>query len=180
MEFGLAVHFFHTVRVRHWVAQQVFLSPEFLIIKLYASIANIALDYVPSQYPSQGAFGAIPLPAAFIHGRACGAEGILKFLRSLVEIDQLHASSISDPRDEREPLMVHAAAVIQEAISFTLFASDAYQRYTRPVVLDSMLSRPAAELFLRDQRQKWVNRESSLIAANLGETTQTHSVLEIE
>jgi hypothetical protein len=164
----LAVHYFATVRTRHWVSEEVFLSPEFLILKLYAAIGNVGIDFVPSRYPSVGAFGPMELPAAFIEGRGAGIDGIMKFLRSVVDIDQLHADQISDPNEERESLSVAATRTLSQSIQYTLFGSqEVFVKFTKPVIFDSMQSRIAAEFFLSHKRTQWINRDHRIIESDL-------------
>ena len=152
----LSIHYFHTGRMRHWIEQEVFLCPELLIIKVYASIANIGIDLIPSKYPTAAAFGDIALPAAFISGQPMGTKGILKYLHTL------HDQEIPDTC-----LSTWAAEVLSDAIEYTLWAfPECVKHYTWPIMKDS-LPRPFADLYMIEKRKLWQNRSVALINSRL-------------
>jgi len=160
----LAVHYMHLCRIRHWVSQEVFLDPNLLIIKVYAAISNIGIDFIPSSYPSAEVFAGIPLPAAFIEGQPEGTRGILRYLRSIVDIDQDIRNSYPE---ERAAIECGASTVLSDAIEYALYGhGDCYTKFTCPVMRDS-LSRIYVDSYLSSQRTKWINRDNDLISGQL-------------
>ena len=160
----LPVHYFQTCRVRHWINQEIYLSPEFLTLKVYATIANIGIDFVPSSFPQVEAFSHIPLPAAFIGGKPAGTEAILNYLRRILDLDQNVSQS---SKEERAALSILAQSVIAEAIEYMLYGHfECYTKFTQPVLFDSM-PRPFADWYAADQHAIWVNRDMALIDSRL-------------
>lgn len=160
----LAVHYFRTCRVRHWISQDVYISPEFLLLKVYAAIANIGLDFVPSAYPSVGALADIPLPAAFLKGIPADYEGILIYLQSLADLD---AEASPSSKAERDALIVHAQSVLRDAVNYTLWGHpDCYAKFTLPVMKDSM-PRPFADIYSSGKHKRWAMRDSWIIDSKL-------------
>ena len=160
----LAVHYFQTCRMRHWISQEVFLSPNFLLLKVYSTVVNIGIDFVPCSYPSAEALDHIPLPAGFVKGTPSGTEGILQYLRSIAEVD---TSISSSTQGERAALSVLAETVITEAIQYLLWGhADCYSKFTYPIMMDSM-SRPFGDVYCAGQRAQWTNRDCELINAKL-------------
>lgn len=158
----LAVHYFKTSRVRHWISQELFLNPEFLLLKVYSTIANVGIDFVPSAYPAAEAFGSMQLPCAFIKGNAAGSEGVLRFLQSMVDID----ASIR-LKEERDALAVLSQGVIGDAIQFALWGyAECYSKFTQPVMRDSM-PRPAAEIYCARMREQYMHKDVELLDTNL-------------
>jgi hypothetical protein len=160
----LSVHYFKTCRVRHWVSQETFLDPKFLVLKVYATVANIGLEFVPSMYPSIDAFEGIPLPASFIGGRAAGFDGILKFLHGMVDVDsQVVSSSI----EERQALSVLAENVLGDAVQYALWGhKECYKKFTLPIMTDSM-SRPYADVYCSEQRTQYMHKDLQLLDSKL-------------
>ena len=159
----LAVHYFHTARMRHWIEQEVFLCPKFLLLKVYASIANIGIDFVPATYPSAGAFGHIGLPAAFIKGFPTGSEGILKYLGSLTAT----ALESGGFNEEKLALSALTESTLSEAIQYNLWGyQECFANFTWPVMLDSM-PRPYADRFCKEQVGRWINRDVDLMNRKL-------------
>ena len=155
----LAVHFFRTCRTRHWVNQEIFLTPEFLLLKVYATIANIGIDFIPSCHPSVGSLGT--LPAAYINGSPAGTVGIIKYLKTLVNLDT------DFPGHEGNCLAVAAETILGEGIKYSLFGhGECFNKFTFPIINDSM-SRPAADLYLSSQRSDWINRDSEVISSRV-------------
>ena len=160
----VSVHYFRTCRVRHWVSQEVFLSPEFLTLKVYSAIANIGVDFVASGYPTADAFGAIQLPAAFIGGMPAGAEQILSFLRGISDVDSQVSSSSPE---ERVALSELAKSVLGQATQYALWGhNECYKKFTRPVMMDS-LPRPYADLYCAEQRDMYMYKDISLLDSRL-------------
>ena len=165
----LAVHYFQTCRVRHWINQEIFLSPKFLMLKVYGTIANIGIDFVPASYPSAEALSNIPLPAAFVNGKSVGCEGILKYLRNIHDIDQAIPSST---KEERLALSAWAQGILHEAIEYTLFGHyECCTKFTLPIMFDSM-PRPYADNYCSSKMDAWVNRDKALIDSKLKELFQ--------
>ena len=161
----LAVHYLHLCRVRHWVSQEVFLDPNLLMIKVYASIANIGIDYIPASYPTAGVFGAaLELPAAFINGEAAGTAKIISYLRSIVDVDKNIKNSFSE---EREAIQTGASRVLHEAIHYALYGqTDCFAKFTTPIMRDS-LPRIYAKSFCSERQREWINRDRELISSRL-------------
>lgn len=160
----LAVHYFRTSRVRHWISQDVFISPEFLLVKVYAAIVNIGLEFIPSAYPSVQALGNIDLPAAFIKGSPADYQGILRYLQTISDLDE-NASSAS--KEERDALIVHAQSVLKDAIMYTLWGHpECYSKFTLPVMKDSM-PRPFADIYSAESHREWEVRDRGLIDSKL-------------
>jgi glutathione S-transferase len=162
----LAVHYFQTCRVRHWINQEIFLSPKFLMLKVYSTVANIGIDFVPAPYPTAESLSNIPLPAAFLDGKAVGCEGILKYLKSIYDIDVAVPSS---SHEDRLALSAWAQGVLQEAIEYTLFGHyECYNKFTLPVMFDSM-PRPYADRYCSGMMDAWINRDRELIDSKVRE-----------
>jgi hypothetical protein len=151
----LSIHYFKTCRVRHWVSQEVFLCPDFVILKVYATIANLGIDFIPCSFPKAAAFGEFGLPAAFIGEKPMGTEEILSFFRSIVDICQ--------SSEEQLALICLTRKVLGEAIRFTLWGhKDCYERFTKPVMKDS-ISRPYADVYCHGQREEYKNKDLQVI-----------------
>ena len=163
----LAVHYLHTCKIRHWVSQEVFLDPYFLILKVYATIANIGLDFVPSSYPQVGAANGVNLPLAFINGEAADVHGIIRYMQSIVDIDSSLSDKSNTPAYERDCLQTYGTDILKTAILYALFgAHDCFQKFTSPIFRDS-ISRPYGDQWLSDQKAHWVNRDRELISKSL-------------
>jgi hypothetical protein len=160
----VSVHYFKTCRVRHWVSQETFLSPEFLILKVYSAIANIGVDFVPSGYPTAEAFGAIELPAAFIGGKPAGPAQILSFLREISDVD---SQVVSSSPEERIALLGMAETVLGQATQYALWGhNECYKKFTRPAILDSV-PRPYADVYCSQQREKYMFKDLGLLDTRL-------------
>ena len=160
---NLSIHYFKTCRIRHWVSQEVFLQPEFLILKVYASIANIGVDFVPSSYPTAGAFEGLDLPAAFIGDKPAGIEGILAFFKDLCNIDK----GVPSSQEERAAMKVLTERLLGEAIRYTLWGhSECYKKFTKPVMRDSMRS-PSADIYCSSRRKEHMYKDLELLDSQL-------------
>lgn len=151
--------------MRHWIEQEIFLDPDYLVIKILSSIDNIGIDFIPSKYPSAGAFGDIPLPAAFLKCRPIGCAEIIQYLQSL---------TVATPDTfEQASLRALVESVLSEAISFSLWGhEECYSQFTWPVMKDS-LSRPFADLYCRNERAKWVHKDSELLNRKIRNVFET-------
>jgi hypothetical protein len=157
----LAVHYMHTCRIRHWVSQEVFIDPNFLVIKVYATIANIGIDFVPSSYPTVG-LSRVNLPIAFVNGSPVGTPGIIEYMQSIVDID----INMGIPDYERMCLQTYGVQVLTDAINYALFGSqDCFSKFTSPIIHDS-IPRPFADKWLSAQRDEWIHRDKELISAS--------------
>ena len=155
----LAVHYFRTSRVRHWVSQEVFLCPEFLMLKVYATVANIGIDFVPSSHPKAAAFGERNLPAAFIGGKAAGVDDIVSFLRTVVDID--------DHDEEKQALCSVTRKLLGEAINFTVWGHrECFEKFSKPIMRDSMAT-PYAELYCSRRRTENKNKDLGILDQEL-------------
>ncbi len=160
----LAVHYMHLCRIRHWVSQEVFLDPHLLMIKVYAAVSNIGIDFIPSSYPSAEVFSGIPLPAAFIEGKPEGTRGILRYLQSIVDIDKDVRNSYLE---ERAAIECGASTILSEAINYALYGNgECFSKFSTPVMRDS-LSRIYVNSFLTANRTKWINKDKALISQQL-------------
>jgi hypothetical protein len=160
----LSIHYFKTTRVRHWVSQELFLSPEFLTVKLYATIANIGVEFVLSSYPNAAAFGAVNLPAAFIDGKTANFEEIIRFFTRWVDLDK-HVKQSS--KEEREALRVHTEEILGEAIKYNLWGhNECFLKFTRPVMKDSM-PRPYVHFHCANRRRDYMHKDLEVLDGKL-------------
>lgn len=159
----LSIHYLKTCRIRHWVSQEVFLSPEYLILKVYATIANIGIDFVPSSYPTAGAFEGLNLPAAFLGDQAAALEGIMAFFRDIVDLDK----NVSASPEERQAMRVLAERLLGQAIGYTLWGhTECYKKFTKPIMRDSMRI-PSADLYCSARRKEFIYKDLELLDSQL-------------
>lgn len=160
----LAVHYMHLCRIRHWVSQEVYLDPNLVIIKVYAAIANIGVDFIPSSYPTAEIFNGIPLPAAFIDGQPSATRGIIQYLQTIVNIDKEIRTSFGE---ERQALEIGASNILADAISFALYGhSECFTKFTTPILRDS-LPRIFVNSYLASKRTQNVNKDKDLLSQQL-------------
>eukprot|EP00922_Rhytidocystis_sp_ex-Travisia-forbesii_P008876 GHVS01012972.1.p1 GENE.GHVS01012972.1~~GHVS01012972.1.p1 ORF type:complete len:465 (+),score=15.08 GHVS01012972.1:118-1512(+) len=71
--------------------EEVFLSPQYIALKLYSLVANFQINFLASQFPYCNSLGH--LPAAFVSHAAQTSEDLLTWFASIRDIDHLQSKA---------------------------------------------------------------------------------------
>ena len=132
---NVSIHYYRTEILRpQGSREEVFISPELLMLKVYSIVAKLDVKFVREYFPTVDALGE--LPAAYIQRKPANAHKVLSGLRSIVELDcpKSVSSDCADSFGDREGLNLLIQSVISEVLNYILWVnSECYNKYTKPI-----------------------------------------------
>ena len=135
MVVNVSIHYYRTEILRpQGSREEVFISPELLMLKVYSIVAKLDVNFVREFFPTVDALGV--LPAAYINRKPADAHKVLAGLRSITELDcqKSVASDCTETFADREGLNLLIQSVLSEVLDYTLWVnSDCYSKYTKPI-----------------------------------------------
>jgi hypothetical protein len=147
--------------------EEVFLSGNSLLIKVYGIVAGIELDFVREFHPEN-------TPCAYLEGVELDVEDVLTVLKIM---RPLPSESDREQSLEREALGLWIRKTLTEILDYNLFKNTAcLEKFTNPILRSSM-SRPAADVYLLQRRLNANPPEAEMVEKMKNLLTQIHELI---
>ena len=150
----LAIHYYKTEKVREGGArEEVFLSQELLMLKVYGIAAHLDVKFVREYYPEILALGQ--LPGAYVNNKPANAFQTLAYMQSLSNLDASErvSAEAADLFMDREGLLLAFSNQLSDALEYCLWVRrECYEKFTKPIILAST-PRLVADLNAAAQRR---------------------------